>query len=126
MTAEYEALVSEPTERHYTVQFVGGTAAVTKTYGRGVTVTYVSTGLVDLTWSSNETKPGTFVGIKGGSFRATTPANVKAYTFTHGDYNTTTRTVRVSIYDGSNNLVDLAAAQWLLVNVLFLAELIGP
>jgi hypothetical protein len=126
MTAEYEILGSEPTERDYVVQFVGGTAAVTKVYGRGVTVTYVSTGLVDIVWSANETKPGTFVGVTGPCFRATTAANVKGYSIVHGDYNTTTRTVRVSIYDASNNLVDLAAAQWLTFKAVFLAEIIGP
>ncbi len=126
MTDFYEPMSSEPTERDYLVRFVGGTAAVTKVYGRGLTTTWISTGIVELAWSTNDDKPGSFVGVTGYCFNATTPANVKAYTLVHGDYNSSTRKLRVSIYDGSNNLVDLAAAQWLTLTATFLSEVIGP
>ena len=127
MSDFYEARHSEPGEREHLVQFVGGTAAITKTYGRSITATYVSTGLVDLTWSANAPKPGTFVGPRGmPGFRATVQSGVKGYTAVVGDYSTTTRTLRVAIYDASNNLVDLAAAQWLTLVLVFLVEAIGP
>lgn len=126
MSAESEVLSNLPTERDHTVNFVGGTAAVTKVFGPGVTVTYVGTGLVDLTWSANESRPGTFVGVKSWGFNATTAANIKAYTMVAGVYSVTTRALRISIYDASNNLVDLAALQWLTVTIAFLAENIGP
>lgn len=126
MSAEFEVVGNLPTEREYTVQFVGGTTAVTKVIGTDVSVTYISTGLVDLGWSANETKPGTFVGIKGYGFNATTATGVAGYTATAGAFNTTTRKLRVSIYNGSNALADLAAAQWLTITILFVAEKIGP
>lgn len=126
VTDFYESLSSEPTERRYLIRFVGGAAAVTKVYGRGLTATWISTGIVELAWSLNDDKPGTFVGLTSPMFQATTVANVKAYTCVHGDYNATTRKVRVSIYDASNNLVDLAALQWLTLTAVFLSEVIGP
>lgn len=126
MSDFYEVLGSEPTERDHVVQFVGGSAAVTKVYGRGISVAYVSTGLVDLTWSANQERPGTFVAPKSAMFHATTQANVKAYTCVTGVYNVSARTLRVNMYDASNNLVDLAALQWLTLTVMFLTELIGP
>ena len=122
----YEPKVSEPSTFDQIIQFVGGTAAVTKVFGAGVTVTYVSTGLVDITWSSNHSKPGTFLGPKSGFVHATTAANVKGYSVTCGVYNVSTRTLRVSIYDASNNLVDLAALQWATFVIAFLtAGVIG-
>lgn len=122
----YDVKSNQPTERDFVLQFVGGTAAVTKVYGNGISIAYVSTGLVDVTWSANQEKPGTFVSLKSFGFRATTAANVKGYSAHTGDYNTSTRTVRVSLYDGSNNLVDLAAAQWVTLTFLFFTEVIGP
>jgi hypothetical protein len=125
MPAEFDDLVNLPTQREFLVNFVGGTAAVTKVFGNDVAIAYVSTGLVDLTWSANQTKPGTFVGLKSFGFHATTAANVKGYSCNAGVYNATTRVLRVSIYDASNNLVDLAALQWLTVTIVFVEGVIG-
>lgn len=122
----YEPMSSEPGLRESIVQFVGGTAAVTKVFGRGVTVTYVSTGLVDLVWSTNDARPGTFLGPKAMQLHATTSSGVKGYSVATGVYNATTRTLRVAIWDASNNLVDLAALQWLTVTIAFLEAVIGP
>ena len=109
------------------VQFVGGTAAVTKVFGSGVTVTYVSTGLVDITWSANQSKPGTFLGPQSAMFHATTQATIKAYSCVTGNYSVSARTLRVNMYDASNNLVDLAALQWLTLMIAFLTDgAIGP
>lgn len=103
------------------VVFVGGTAAVTKLpdTGVGVTVTYVSAGLVNLTWSD---APGVFIGIQT-NFQATVPAALKGYTCVAGVYNTTTNAIQLSITgDGAGiapALTDLAALQWLLCTVTF-------
>lgn len=113
-------------EHDFTVTFVGGTAAVTKLRGPGIAVSYISTGIVELTWSANETRPGIFDGLKGWGFRATTPGDVKAYTCVAGAYNTSTRKLRINMYDGSNNLVDLAALQWLTVTLAFVEESVIP
>lgn len=127
MSDFYEIKGSEPSERDYLVKFVGGTTAVTKVLGKGLTTTWISTGIVELAWSTNQEVPGTFAGPKSGVIHATTPANVKGYSFTCGDYNASTRKLRVSIYDASNNLVDLAALQWLTLTLAFLADgVIGP
>lgn len=98
------------------VRFVGGTAAITKLYGRGVTPTYVSTGLVDLVWAEN---PGLFVGVDGYCFDATTSSALKGYTVVPGAYNSTTRTLRLSITNASDALADLAALQNLTIGVAF-------
>lgn len=95
------------------VRFVGGTAAVTKTHGNGVTVTYTSTGVVTLTWSK---PPGTFVGLVG-TFQATTPAGVKSYVVVPGAYSAANG-LTLNMYE-SGTLTDLAALEWLTVVVFF-------
>lgn len=95
-------------------RFVGGSAAVTETHGDGITVSYVSSGIVELTWAVN---PGTFVGCTG-TFQATTPADVKSYVLVPGAYNSTTRKLRLNMYE-SGTLTDLAALEWLTVIVWF-------
>jgi hypothetical protein len=122
----YPPMSSEPALREHLVQFVGGAAAVTKVFGRGITVTYVSTGLVDLKWSTTDDAPGTFVGPKCLQLHATTASGVKGFSVATGVYNASTRTLRVAIWDASNNLVDLAALQWLTATILFLVDRIGP
>jgi hypothetical protein len=109
---------SEPELVESVVKFVGGTAAVTKVFGQGVTVTYVSTGIVDLTWGTSP-GPGNFVGCVGHCFEATTAADVKGYTVVPGVYNTSTRTLRVNITNASDALADLAALQWLTLKLAF-------
>lgn len=112
----WEQMSTEPDEYVSRVRFVGGTAAITKLFGRGVTPTYVSTGLVDLVWAEF---PGTYVGIDGFGFDATTASAVAGYTCNAGAYNATTRTLRISIYNGSNALADLAALQNLTIGISF-------
>jgi hypothetical protein len=113
----YPPLTSEPSVRQHLVRFVGGTAAVTKVYGKGMSVTYVSTGVVDLDFSGNVNNPGQFVGMVA-TFQATTPADVKSYVVVPGVYNTTTKKLRLSMYE-SGTLADLAALEWLACVVLF-------
>jgi hypothetical protein len=95
----------------HVVKFVGGTTAVTKVYGEACSVTYISTGIVDVTFPE---QMGTFEGLAGiPSFQATTASGCKGYTCVPGVYNTTTRTLRLNITGASESLVDLAALQWL-------------
>lgn len=98
------------------VKFVGGTTAVTKVTGTGagITVTYISSGVVDLVWREN---PGTFLGMVA-TFQATTPANVKAYVVVPGAFNASTFTLRLSMYE-SGTLTDLDALEWLSVLAFF-------
>lgn len=112
----YPINCSEPGAFLSFVKFVGGSAAVTRVYGTGVTVTYISTGIVDLTWSDGQ---GTFVDIVGRCFEATVASGVKGYTCVPGVYNTTTNTLRLNITGASEALVDLAALQWLAITILF-------
>lgn len=99
------------------VRFVGGSSAVTKVFGEGVTVTYISAGIVDLTFSDAQ---GTFLGLAGEpSLAATTAADVKGHTVVAGVYNTTTNTLRLNITNASETLHDLAALEWLTVTLLF-------
>lgn len=107
---------TEPDEVISRVRFVGGSAAVTKLRGTGVTVTYIGTGLVDLTWAEF---PGEYIGVDGWGFDATTAADLKGFTVVPGAYNTTTRTLRLSITNASEALTDLAAAQNLSIGIAF-------
>ena len=123
--AEYDIKATEPAGRLHIVKFVGGTAAVTKVFGHGMTVTYVSTGIVDIAWPDTASKPGVFLGCGGHCFEATTASGVKGYTVVPGVYNTTTKTLRVNITNASETLADLAALQWLTLSLLFKEESSG-
>jgi hypothetical protein len=113
----YQPLAAEANLRDHVIRFVGGTTAVTAVAGtaKGVTVTYISTGIVDLTWAVN---PGLFLGATFG-FQATTQSAVKGYTAVAGAFNTTTFTLRLNITSASDALIDLAAVQWLCVRAAF-------
>lgn len=103
------------------IRFVGGTAAVTKDpdTAPGVTVTYISTGVVDISWAGNANNPGVFLGLVGApGFQATTPADVKSYVGVPGTYNSSTKKLRLSMYE-SGTLTDLAALEWCSVLVAF-------
>jgi hypothetical protein len=121
MSADYyEPLASEAGVRLEIVKFVGGTNAVTKVFGSGLQVTYVSTGLVDIEWSPNLGAPGSFLGLVGSpGFEATTQSGVAGYTANVGNYDPDSHVIRVAIYNGSNTLANLAAAQWLTLVLAF-------
>lgn len=107
---------TEPSEVQQVVRFAGGTTLVTKLFGRGVTVNYIGTGIVDLVWADSQ---GAFLGIVGFAFDATTPTQVAGYTVVAGDYNATTRTLRLNINTNANALVDLTATQRLTIRPSF-------
>ena len=103
-------------EVNHHIRFVGGSAAVTKLFGLGVTITYVSTGVVNLVWAEN---PGTYLGVGGYCFDATTASALKGYTLVPGAYNSVTRTLVLNIFNSSFAAADLAALQNLTLRVLF-------
>ena len=98
------------------VKFVGGSGAVTKVHGTGVTLTYVSTGVVDIVFTEN---PSNFIGCVGHCFEATTQSALKGYTVVPGVFNATTYTLRINITNASDALADLAALQWLTLTLKF-------
>lgn len=107
---------SEPAVVLIPVKFVGGAAAVTKVNGRDCTIAYVSTGVVTLTFGEGH---GSFLGMLGRSFEATTQADVDGWTAVPGVYNATTRVLTVKIYNDTPALADLAALNWLTMVLAF-------
>jgi hypothetical protein len=114
----FDAQTSEPDLKDHYVKFVGGTTAVTKLFGKGMSVSYISTGVVDLIWKEN---PGAFMGVKGYCFEATVQGGVKGYTVVAGVFNTSTFTLRLNIFGfgATPALTDLAALQWLSITLGF-------
>lgn len=98
-----------------TVRFVGGTEAATKVYGPGVSVEWTSTGVYTLTWDEN---PGTYIGFTHG-FQATTAADLAGYTVVAGVYDADAFTLAVTVSDSLFAATDLAALEWLTLDVKF-------
>ncbi|MBA2540568.1 MAG: hypothetical protein H0V17_13080 [Deltaproteobacteria bacterium] len=116
MPDAYDLKTSEPELYEKIVKFVGGTGAVTKVFGKGATVTYISAGIVDVTFTDN---PYTFVGLGGYGFEATTQAALKGYSVVAGAFNATTKTLRLNVTNNLDALTDLAALQSLTCRLLF-------
>lgn len=116
MSDFYEDLASEPETRDITIKFVGGAGAITKQFGAGITTTYVSTGIVDLVFGTHCTS-FVYVGVTGWCYGATTASQVKGYTLVPGDYNSTTRTLRINMTNASDTLADLTSSQTLTLRV---------
>ena len=116
--APYEPRTNHPELREYVLKFVGGTTAVTKVYGNGMTIAYTATGRVTVTWSANGARPGTFIGITGFCFQGTTPGDVDLFQLVHEAYSVSARTLVLNMYE-SGSLADLAALEWLTVKIAF-------
>lgn len=113
----WPAKFTEPEVNATYVKFTGaGAAPVVEAFGRGVTCTRTGVGLISLVWDEN---PGTYLGVGGWCFEATTASAVKGFTVVPGVFNTTTRTLAISITNASETLTDLAALQQLSITVLF-------
>lgn len=93
-----------------------GAGNPTKNFGRGVTATRPSTGLINITWTDF---PGVYVGVTGHLFEGTTPSGLAGYTVVVGDYNPATKTIQINITNSSNVLTDLAATQRLSITFAF-------
>jgi hypothetical protein len=117
--AAHEARYTEPELRVHVLRFEGGSAAVTKVYGNGMTVSYVSTGIVEIEWPGLPFLPGTYVGLVGApAFEAVTPANVKSFVGVAAAYNTTTHKLRVHLFE-SGSLADLADDEFCVCSLQF-------
>lgn len=115
-------LATLPGVEAHIVKFVGGAAAVTKVYGKAVTVTYVGSGVVNLVWDTSPENPGTCLGILGFSFQASTPGDVAGHTVVADDFVTATSTLPITIFNGSDTGHDLAASEWLTLVIGFTRE----
>lgn len=91
-----------------------GAAHPTKRYGQGMTITRQASGVYRYSFQE---APGYFVAIRGAVLRADTMSAVKGYSLSAGVYvapsGTTLGYIDVSVWDASNNAVDLAALQYL-------------
>lgn len=88
---------------------VGGTAAVTKVRGDGLSVSYTSTGLYLVTFGESPGKHQHNLY----SLNADTPGDVKTHSVVFDVYNSSALTIAFSLYDASGNLHDLAASEWI-------------
>lgn len=117
--AYYQSLASEPELRHNIVRMVGtGASAPTRLLGDGVTITRDGVGVYTLTWASN---PGVWVGPAGESFQATTSADVKGCSVSWGAFDSTAYTVQFKVWNSAAAARELAASEWLTVDVMFKA-----
>lgn len=122
---EFPLLATSPGNKLDLIRFTGaGAAAPTLTVGHGITVTRTALGVYKLTWSAN---PGQFVGIIGQVFGDATPSVVKGFDVTHGAFtagsSTTNANISISLWDASQNAVDLATTSFLSMIIAFAAVL---
>lgn len=77
-----------------------------------MTIAYVSTGVVDITWRE---APGKFAGVVGFGFEADTQSGLKGWTVVAGaptaNPGTGPVTIRLNITNNSDSLADLSASQ---------------
>jgi len=101
------------------IRAVGGSSAVTKVTGPGVTVSRLDTGDYKLIWSQD---PGNCLGI-GATLQATTPGNLAGHTVICGAFvpksGSTNAYVLVNVYNASDASHDLAALEWFTVDAKF-------
>jgi len=110
-----------PEERLVRVGITGAsTSNPTRRAGAGVTVTRTAAGVLKYSFNEN---PGTFVEIGGHSFGADTPSGVKGYTISRDTFvapsGSTDAYIEVSMWDASNNAVDLTNVQYLDITFVF-------
>lgn len=116
MTIElYPVRGSEPEGWIHTTLITGTAGTVTKVSGKGVTVTYIATGVYQLTFADY---PGSFGGVSG-DFQATTMSALKGYTAVLGSFDATGKIVQVSVFNSSFAAADLIVSQWLSLGLEF-------
>jgi len=95
------------------------TSDPTKNYGDGITVTRTAAGVLKFTFASH---PGYFKGA-WCTFGADTPSGVKGYSHSRDTFTAATSSasafIEISLWDASNNAVDLSTVQYLDVHFLF-------
>lgn len=101
---------------HHIVKLLGtGASAPTKQEGYGITVTRTGAGVYKLTWAEN---PGKYVGFVPG-LQAATPGDIAGHTVVADTYDTSTKSMEVCFFDGSNAAHDLAANEWIHLDITF-------
>ena len=112
---------SMPQVWEHDVRVLGATGAVSfvTPTGRGMTLTYVGSGVMTFTWKEN---PGTYLS-QTYSLSATTMSALAGFTVIFGAYNATTFAIQATVNNSSFAGTDLAALQWL--NVTFKFAQIG-
>lgn len=119
-----KSLSNIPEERLIRVGVTGATTSdPTRRAGPGVTVTRTAAGVLKYAFADN---PGTFVAISGPCLRADTPSGVKGYSISGDTYiapaSGADGYIEVSIWDASNNAVDLTTVQYLDLTFVFAAQ----
>ena len=113
---------SEPEQIDLNVTMTGtGNGTVpTKNFGRGVTLTWVSTGVIKMTLAENI---GNFMGGAGGySFQAispATPSQLAGFSVVFGAFDSTGKIVNMNIFNGSLAAADLQVGQILSLQIPF-------
>lgn len=100
---------------------IKGNAAASPTveYGRGMTVTWISTGLYEIAFNEN---PGQYICFEGPNWEATTASALKGYSAVAGNWDATNFKLRVSVTNSSDTLADLTSVQWMSGIVKFSKE----
>lgn len=113
----YPARASEPEQFDLFVVMTGtGNGTVpTKNIGRGVTLTWVSTGIIKLTFADYE---GVFMG-GSPTWQATTASALKGFSVVFGAFDATGTIVNINITNSSQTLVDLQVLQTLGLQLSF-------
>ncbi len=115
----FEDALSIASGRSHVLRLLGtGNGTVpTLDIGHGVTLTWLATGRVRITWAEN---PGTFVGFSWG-LRDTTQSNVKGMTVTAGLYPATasTFTLEIDFWSSTFAAADLATTNYLDLCIMF-------
>jgi ABC-type spermidine/putrescine transport system permease subunit II len=97
------------------IKAVGGSSAVTKVTGPGVTITRTGTGAYLLTWAAD---PGNSLGAIA-SLQATTASALAGHVVICGPFVVATRTMAVTVTNASDAAHDLAALEWFNVRAAF-------
>ena len=117
--AGFEAYFSHEKGRDHFLCIVGnGTGQPTKSgsTGPGITLNRTGVGIIEVIWANH---PGTFLGVKGANFSATTASGVKGFTVVPGDYDATNQKVTINITNAAETLVDLSSTQKLCMTFAF-------
>lgn len=106
---------TQPEVIEHLIRAVGGSSAITKVTGTGLTVTRTGAGAYLVTWAEN---PGTHLTNQYG-LSATTPGDLAGHTVIFGAYNATARTLAFVLYNASFAAHDLAALEWVDLTIRF-------
>ena len=118
----YDFRTTDPTLIVQPVRMVGtGASAPTRIYGKDLAITRTGVGVYVLTWREFT---GAFVGVQF-SLQATTTANVKNCHVTFGAWNATARTLELSVWSSAGAARELAALEWINLQVLFQPQTAG-